>query len=200
MDTVFTPFISFPILTNPVRGFFRRCLALFAEFASGRVESDSERHQHKYMEAERQYGTLIDRICFGYSRTKADFDDLKQDVLMNLWESMPRFKGDCSMKTWVYRLTLNVCVSSLRKSYMRVTAVQLTELYDIVDNDPDRKETLAELHEAIGSLNPLDKAIMILWLEEETYDGIANITGLSRGNVAVRIHRAKERLKTLMEK
>lgn len=152
------------------------------------------------MEAERQYGTLIDRICFGYSRTKADFDDLKQDVLMNLWESMPRFKGDCSMKTWVYRLTLNVCVSSLRKSYMRVTAVQLTGLYDIVDNDPDRKETLTELHEAIGSLNPLDKAIMILWLEEETYDGIANIIGLSRGNVAVRIHRAKERLKTLMEK
>ncbi len=119
---------------------------------------------------------------------------------MNLWESIPKFRGECSMKTWVYRLTLNVCVTSLRKSYLRVSAVSLNELYDIVDYDPDQKETLAELHDAVGCLNPLDKAIMILWLEEESYEGISRITGLSRNNVAVRIHRAKEKIRTLMEK
>lgn len=206
MDTVFATYISFPVQSNPLfgfriplRGFFRRCVALFAALVSGVRESDAERYRHRYLEAEKQYGNMIDRICFGYSRTKVDFDDLKQEVLMNLWESMPKFKGDCSMKTWVYRLALNVCITSLRKSYLRVSTVQLTELYDIVDYDPDRKETLSELHEAIGTLNPLDKAIMILWLEEESYEGIAKITGLSRANVAVRIHRAKEKLKTVIE-
>ena len=220
MDTVFATDILIPVYGNPfpahsnpfqvfgnppygfrtvsLRGFFRRCIALFAAFVSGVDDSDVDRCQHRFLEAERQYGTMIDRICFGYSRTKADFDDLKQEVLMNLWESMPKFKGDCSMKTWVYRLALNVCITSLRKSYLRVSTVQLTELYDIVDYDPDRKEALSELHEAIGTLNPLDKAIMILWLEEESYDGIAKITGLSRANVAVRIHRAKEKLKTMI--
>ena len=88
----------------------------------------------------------------------------------------------------------------MRKSYLRVSAVSLNELYDIVDYDPDQKEMLAELHDAVGCLNPLDKAIMILWLEEESYEGISRITGLSRNNVAVRIHRAKEKIRTLMEK
>lgn len=104
------------------------------------------------------------------------------------------------MKTWIYRLTLNVCVSSLRRSYRRVATVQLTELYDIADCEPGRKEVFSELHQAIGRLNPLDKAIMVLWLEEESYETISEITGLSRANVAIRIHRAKDRLKSIMEK
>ncbi len=153
-----------------------------------------------YDEAVRSYGSLIDRLCFGYARTASDFDDLRQDVLMNLWLSMPKFQGDCSMKSWVYRLTLNVCVSSLRKSYRRIHTVELTELYDMVDGGAEQKETLSELHEAISCLNPLDKAIMILWLEEEPYDEIARITGLSRANVATRIHRAKQRLKSIIER
>ena len=172
---------------------------MFADFVSNVTGSDSA-YRRSYSEAVASYGSLIDRLCFGYVKTADDFKDLKQDVLMNLWESMPKFNGDCSMKTWVYRLTLNVCVSSLRKSYRRVSTVQLTEFYDIVDYEPEQKEELAGLHEAIASLNPLDKAIMILWLEEESYEEIAVITGLTRANVATRIHRAKNKLKSIMEK
>ena len=200
MDTVLTTDISFPLSSYPSGGFLRKGIVWFARFAGSLTESDSSVYRQRYEEVERLYGSLIDRLCFGYSRTRSDFDDLKQDVLMNLWESIPKFRGECSMKTWVYRLTLNVCVTSLRKSYLRVSAVSLNELYDIVDYDPDQKETLAELHDAVGCLNPLDKAIMILWLEEESYEGISRITGLSRNNVAVRIHRAKEKIRTLMEK
>lgn len=104
------------------------------------------------------------------------------------------------MKSWVYRLTLNVCVSSLRQAYRRVHTVALSELLEIVDYDTEQKERFAELHEAVSRLNPLDKAVMILWLEEESYDNIAEITGLSRANVAIRIHRAKDKIKSLMEK
>lgn len=184
------------------RRMIRRCIAYMANAVSaltGGATSPAIRRQ-RYAQAVDAYGTLIDRLCFGYTRTTSDFDDLKQDVLLNLWEAMPRFKEECSMKTWVYRLTLNVCVSSLRKNYRRVSTVQISEMADIVEYEPDKKETFMELHEAIGQLNPLDKAIMILWLEEESYDGIAEITGLTKSNVATRIHRAKDKLKTIMEK
>lgn len=197
MNTI--PIYCTAVTYLPHENIFRRCIALFAKFTRDLTDTDSV-HRQRYLEAARTYGSLIDRICFGYSGTPEDFKDLKQDVLMNLWESMPRFNGDCSMKTWIYRLTLNVCVSSLRRSYRRVATVQLTELYDIVDCEPGRKEVFSELHQAIGRLNPLDKAIMVLWLEEESYETISEITGLSRANVAIRIHRAKDRLKSIMEK
>lgn len=176
-----------------------RCIALIAKSVLNPTDNISI-YRRRYDEAVSNFSHLIDRICFGYSRTKADFDDLRQDVLMNLWESMPRFHGNCSMKSWVYRLTLNVCVSSLRQAYRRVHTVALSELLEIVDYDTEQKERFAELHEAVSRLNPLDKAVMILWLEEESYDNIAEITGLSRANVAIRIHRAKDKIKSLMEK
>lgn len=176
-----------------------RWIAMFADFVNYAADADSV-YRSRYSEAVNCYGMLIDRLCFGYSKTSADFDDLKQDVLMNLWVSMPKFNGECSMKTWVYRLTLNVCVSSLRKSYRRVSTVQLTELYDIIDCEPEYKDLFADLHKAIASLNHLDKAIMMLWLEDESYDDISEITGLTRANVATRIHRAKNKIKSKIEK
>lgn len=180
-------------------GFLRRLLAFFAEVLTGSDGAYAVRRQ-KYTETVKCYGGLIERVCFGYAATAADFDDLKQDVLMNLWTSLPGFKGDCSLKTWIYRLTLNVCVSTLRKSYRRVTTVQLSELYDLVDNDAEQRVAIREMHEAIATLNPLDKAVIMLWLEEESYDDISTITGLSRANVATRMHRAKGRLKSIMTK
>ncbi len=81
-----------------------------------------------------------------------------------------------------------------------MTTVQLSELYDLVDNDAEQRVAIREMHEAIATLNPLDKAVIMLWLEEESYDDISTITGLSRANVATRIHRAKGRLKSIMTK
>lgn len=146
----------------------------------------------------RDFAPLIERICFGYASSIDELDDLKQDALLNLWESMPKYRGRCSMKTWVYRLTLNTCVTTIRKNCRRVNTVSLSELYDTIECDDERKATIAEIHDYIACLNPIDKAVMMLWLEDESYEEIAAVTGLTRGNVAVRIHRAKEKLKTMI--
>ncbi|MDE7402048.1 MAG: RNA polymerase sigma factor [Muribaculaceae bacterium] len=156
---------------------------------------DASRIHRLYDSAIREHSALIDRICFGYANSLYDLDDLKQDAMLNLWESMNLFKGDCSMKTWVYRITLNTCVSSLRKRYRSISTVELTSLYDTVDYDVERKQVITDLHEAIATLNPIDKAIVLLWLEEESYEEISQITGLSVNNVGVRLHRAKSKLK-----
>lgn len=171
---------------------FQRLIMLFA----GVGESGEVSLHRQYEMAIREHSSLIDRICFGYAKTQGDLEDLRQDALLNLWESMEAFKGQCSMKTWVYRLTLNSCVSSVRKSSRRPTTVELTDLYDMVEEN--QRSLLSELHEAISQLNPIDKAIVLLWLEGESYDEIAAIVGVTKSNVAVRLHRAKDKLKNIL--
>lgn len=188
-----------PPFESPLNRILRKC----ARFLSAIVDdpaTDEAVLRQKYEEAVREHKSMIERICFGYSSSVAEMEDLCQDALLNLWESMPAFRQQCSMKTWVYRLTLNTCVSSLRKSSRKVTTVELSRLYDRADTDSEHESLLADLHEAIGELNPIDKAIMLLWLEEETYEDIAGITGVSKANVATRLHRAKSKLKTILNR
>ncbi len=142
-----------------------------------------------------QYLPLIERICFGYAGSISELNDLKQDALINLWQSMPKFRGTCSLKSWIYRITLNSCVTSLRKKQRQIPTTQLTQLYDTITCDDSNRELLADLHEAISRLGPIDKAIVTLWLDEISYDEIAQIIGLSRANVAKRLHFAKKKIK-----
>lgn len=164
------------------------------------VEASEVLREQLFGQVTSQYGTLIERICFGYAQSRADLDDLRQDALLNIWMSLAHFKGDSSLKTWIYRVTLNSCVSSLRRNYRRVKIVDLDTLYDAIDTDGEDKAVLSQLHEAIGCLGPVDKAIVMLWLDEIPYQDIANITGVSKANVAVRLHRAKDKLKTIFNK
>lgn len=164
------------------------------------VSNDAGRERRLlFSQALKDYRDLIDRICFGYADSVQSLEDLRQDAMLNLWESLPAYRGDCSLKSWVYRVTLNSCVTALRKSYRRVKTVQLSALYDVIEND-DNKALLEELHAAIAELNPIDKAIVMLWLDETCYDEIAGIVGLTRANVATRLHRAKDKLKSIIEK
>lgn len=141
---------------------------------------------------------MISRICFGYSRTRVEFEDLRQDTLINIWQGISRFRGDAEMKTWVYRVTLNTCVSTLRRRSKEGVAVPLSEFADLIDETDDHMSRLAALHSAIALLPPVDKAIVLMWLDEMSYEDIASVVGLGRNTVATRLHRAKHKLKNLM--
>lgn len=143
----------------------------------------------------RDYDSMIMRICFGYSRTAAEFADLHQDALINIWQGLPGFKGDSSLKTWIYRVTLNTCVSTVRSERRRVTQTALDDFYNLVDEDADRRRLVSEMHDCISKLTPVDRAIMLLWLDDFSYDEIAATVGLGRNTVASRLRRAKEKLK-----
>lgn len=177
--------------------FFRRLAKyLISKFTS--PESDDKRIMALFDRVVSDYENLIERICFGYANSVEELQDLKQDAMLNIWQSLTKFRGNSELKTWVYRVTLNSCVSTLRKYSRNPNAVKLNELYDKIDYDEERKQVLAELHECISLLNPLDKSIVMLWLDDISYEEIAEITGLSRTNVGVRINRAKNKLSNLM--
>lgn len=174
--------------------------AIVMRFAAAIGLSDENKGARRlFTDTVKTYDSMIRRICFGYSRTAEDLEDLYQDVLVNLWQSMTRYRGEASMKTWVYRIALNTCVSTVRSHSRRINGTPIDVLVNVADDAEEVRADISELHECISTLPPLDSAVVMLWLDEYTYDEIAEMVGLSRGNVAVRLHRAKEKLKVIYQ-
>lgn len=144
-----------------------------------------------------QYQPMIRRICFSYADNQEDYEDLRQDILLNIWKGLAAYRADSSLSTWVYRVALNTSVSTLRSRKRDPNKVAIQELVgDIAadQDDAELKENLLLLHEAISMLSPVDKAIITMRLDECSYDEIAEVVGLNRNNVAVRINRIKKKL------
>ncbi len=140
-------------------------------------------------------GTIY-TVCYMFSKDKEEVDDLFQEALIKLWQGLSSFKGDSDLKTWIYKVTLNSCISIDRKKKSRKTQ-PLMEGIDLFDkNDADNKQT-DMLHARIQRLQPFDRAIVLLWLENMSYQEIAQIVGIEVKNVSVRLYRIKEQLKQM---
>lgn len=142
------------------------------------------------------HDNMVSRLCYGYARTKEEFEDLIQDTYANIWQGLDNFRGDASSKTWVYRVTLNTCVSTIRKRTKEGYAMELSTVADISDESQDGLRRINDLYASIGLLSPIDRAVVMLWLDELTYEDIAETIGISRNAVATRLHRAKQKLRT----
>lgn len=185
-----------PSVTVAVEPWFRRIADTILRFAAALAPDIVEtRRTAAFSRLMTQHDDMISRICLSYSRTRAEYEDLRQDCYVALWQGLERFRGDAALKTWIYRVVLNTCVSTIRSRSRAPQRVDIADYADIVDDTPERLRMVAEMHEMISRLPPLDKAIITLWLDENSYDEIADITGLSRNTVATRLSRAKEKLK-----
>ena len=154
--------------------------------------------KQEFIELAEQNKALIYKFCYMYSNEKDTPDDLFQEVLINLWKGYPNFRNDSKIQTWIYRIALNTCVTFLRKSGRSIKSVPLTDdLMLIAENS--ETSTIKELYRLINKLNAVDKAIILLYLEERSYDEIAQIIGISKSNVGVRINRIKEKLHQLSQ-
>jgi len=139
---------------------------------------------------------LLLKICRTYCPDQEDRDDLYQEIISNAWRSYPRFEGRSKFSTWVYRVALNTAMSEYRKSKKRGTRADL----DAVENSPadeTNNEQVHLLYRAIGQLDPLEKSLAILYLDELSYKEISDVTGLSETNVGVKLHRIKEKIRRL---
>lgn len=149
---------------------------------------------------ERQFKAMIEienatisKICFSYSGSVAEFDDLRQDALINIWRGMQGFRGEASKKTWIYRVTVNSCLSTIRKQ-SRYQHESLEGLYGLIETDDSNKEAIEKIHRAIGILGAQEKAIIMMWLDELSYEEIATCMGLNRNTVATKIRRIKDKI------
>ncbi len=141
------------------------------------------------------YKTTIYSVCYMFTDTKAEADDLFQEVLISLWQGLDSFRGDASIRSWVYRVSMNTCISYKRKK--KLTTVPLDFSPDTVDPGSPASKQARMLHDRIAALEPFDRAIVLLWLEDMSYDEIAAIVGISAKAVGVRLVRIKEKLRSL---
>ncbi len=143
----------------------------------------------------RRHRRIIGKVCYLYAVDDADFDDLYQEVLVNLWQGLASFAGRAQASSWVYRVALNTCISQLRRHRRHRDARPLSEALACIDEEPAYRERLAELSALVARLDPVEKALLTLWLDELPYDQIAAITGLRRNTVASRLHRIRIKLR-----
>lgn len=137
-------------------------------------------------------------ICYLFSKNPTEVEELYQDVLINLWKGFSAFEGRSSVRTWVWRVSLNTCITWQRKSRKKRLPLELSvDLYN--DTDSDTRQ-IKMLHDRISQLGPFDRAIVLLWLENMTYEEIGEIVGISAKNVSVRLFRIKEQLRQMSNK
>jgi RNA polymerase sigma-70 factor (ECF subfamily) len=123
--------------------------------------------------------------------------DLFQEILINLWKGFPKFRGESNLRTWIYRVSLNTCISYERKKSRRPDSLPLTMEINLFEDSDDDSRQVQMLRERISRLGPFDRAIVLLWLENMTYDEIGAIVGISAKNVSVRLVRIREQLKKM---
>lgn len=141
---------------------------------------------------------LIMHLCRAYARDEESLKDLVQEVTLQLWRSHKSFQGNSKISTWVYRVTLNVCLSHSKKLKRKPETIPLEWSHNpAMENDPD-KEQIDLLYRGIKQLNESDRAIVLLYLEDKSYKEMSDILGITVSNVGVKVNRLKDKLKQLI--
>jgi RNA polymerase sigma factor (sigma-70 family) len=152
-----------------------------------------------------QHGGIIRKVAAGYSRGLADRHDLAQEITLQLWKAYPRYSPDRPFSTWMYRIALNVAISFLRRNtHPSRQAISLDENeIEVVDENAEpgeNDERIPLLRQIIASLEPLNRALLLLYLDEHSYRDIASILGITETNVATKLNRLKHRVREEMLK
>lgn len=145
----------------------------------------------------RNYERVIYKVCSFYVSVEFPLADLYQEVVSNLWTAFPRFKQESSVSTWMYRIALNTCISGMRKDMRRPKGVSVAIFQDSIAEPETLSEQIKEMYYYIYQLKIMERAIVLLYLEEKSYQEIADITGLTVSNVATKLKRSKEKLKQM---
>ena len=148
----------------------------------------------------KEYRKTIYTVCYFFSKDTEEVNDLFQEILMNLWKGYGSFRGESSVKTWVWRVSLNTCSNIERKKKSSVQTIPLSVDIDLYNDDDEHSRQIQILYDRINRLDVFDRAIILLWLESMSYQDIADVVGLSLSNVTTRLFRIKEQLKSMSNK
>lgn len=141
---------------------------------------------------------IIHKITSIYCNSGVDREDLFQEICLQLWNSYESFREESKFSTWMYRVALNTAISNVRKKKNNFSFEPLNE-YTLLPLEPDDdKENVKLLYKAVSMLNSIDKAIILLWLEEKNYDEIASIMGTTKSNISVKLVRIKRKLEEIV--
>jgi RNA polymerase sigma-70 factor (ECF subfamily) len=153
--------------------------------------------EQEFVSLVRQYERVIYSACTFYVSETSPLEDLYQEIVLSLWKAFPNFRNESQASTWIYRIALNTCISDLRRNAKLRQNVPLSFSEYIVFEQETKSAEIRELYSLIYKLNKIERSIILLWLEEKSYQEIADITGFSVANVATRLKRTKEKLRNM---
>lgn len=150
----------------------------------------------------KQHRGILYKVSNLYCHHPEDKKDLFQEIVLQLWRSFPAFKNNSQPSTWMYRVALNTAISNFRKENRKPERRSILDTdFQIPDfsDHPQQSENLSILNQAINQLNQIEKAIIMLYLDEKSYDDIAEITGITKTNVGVKLNRIKIKLEKIIK-
>jgi RNA polymerase sigma-70 factor, ECF subfamily len=142
---------------------------------------------------------LIHKVCIMYENDPEVRNDLFQEIVLQLWRSFHTFRGEAKITTWMYRIALNTAISGFRKESRKIKTEDLKEVhFNLSEYGDNSEDNIYRLQSAIKQLNEIDRAMIMMALEEVPYEEIAETIGISQNNVRVRMNRIREKLRKLM--
>ena len=147
----------------------------------------------------RRYKANMYMICYMYAKDSDEANDFFQETLIRLWQGFSQFRGASNINTWISRICINTCISSLRKKKKHSETIPLSIDLEMLDNDNGQSQQLAHMHALINKLGVLDKALILLWLDNMSYAEIAEVMGITVSNVSVKLMRIRGKLKEMQK-
>ena len=157
--------------------------------------------EKKFIDLINEHQGLIHKVCIMYESDRDIRNDLFQEIVLQLWRSFPTFRGESKITTWMYRIALNTAISGYRKQTRHVRTEDLSDFhFNISDQSAgdDAEENVQRLHQAIRQLSEIERAMIMMALEEVPYEEIAETIGITQNNVRVRMNRIREKLRKIM--
>jgi RNA polymerase sigma factor (sigma-70 family) len=161
-------------------------------------------------EAERQFEIhirdhelLIHKVCNVYAFTQSDREDLFQEIVIQLWKSFSRYKGELKLSTWIYRVAINTAITGLRSKKDFIQSCDESSFPIRIYDDTshlEEEDRVNKMYKAIEHLNGIEKALVMLYLEDKSYEEMEEILGINQGNLRVKMNRCKEKLRQLTKK
>ena len=148
----------------------------------------------------RENKSTIYTVCYMFSKDEDEVNDLFQETLINIWKGIDGFREESKVSTWIYRVALNTCLLQERKKKKEVQRVPLKMDVNFFEDNDANAAQVRQLHQRIGQLGLVDRAIVMLWLEGMSYEEIGSVMGISAQNVGVKLFRIKEQLKKMNNK
>ncbi len=159
--------------------------------------------EKKFVRELKENQNIIHKVCRIYTDNEVDHEDLFQEITLQVWKSYPLFRGDAKFSTWMYRIALNTAISLFRKSKREISFNVEVDVSDLKISNQDfnkDEERLKILYKAIHQLSDIEKALIMMFLDDKSYREIGDILGITEGNARVKMNRARNNLKNIISK
>lgn len=153
--------------------------------------------EQEFTKVVREHKSTIYTVCYMFSKDEDEVADLFQEILINVWKGFEKFRGESSVRTWIWRISFNTCVSYEKKKARKGSTIPLSLNISLFDDSDEETRQIKMLQKRIRQLGPFDRAIVLLWLDDLSYAEIGEIVGISEKNVSVRLVRIREQLKKM---